>query len=249
MKQQLSRVVLACGIAAGLTVTPLYPAQNQSAGVVLDAYMAHLGESQLRPGATIYPGDVVSTDSEGRLQLRVHQTRFELIGESYASFFPGPKGAVAELRHGTIIVALNSPSENFEIFASDVRIVAKSDRPILAQITMNSSCDLQIKVEHGALEATSGKEAKTLEEDHAYDVIPEVSVKDARNPAISPEDSDFHRGHEHATCAAAAKLGAPPAAGLSHFAIIAGAAAAGILIPVIMHVGGGQPAPESPFVP
>ncbi|HEY2352464.1 MAG TPA: hypothetical protein VGH83_08120 [Candidatus Acidoferrum sp.] len=227
-----------------------YPAQNQATGVVVDASEAHVGESSLTAGSSLYTGDVVGTESNGHAQLRVRQSRFELIGESYGAFFPGATGAVAELRHGTMIVALNSTSESFEIFASDVRIVPKAERPILAQITMNSLCDLQIKVEHGSLEATSGKETKTLDEGHAYDVIPEVSVKDQRNPAISPEESGYHRGHEHTTCALAAKLGQKPAnAGFSHFKILAGAVAVGILVPVLLHTTGGNPPPESPFTP
>lgn len=120
------RAVLAGVMAGSLSVTPMYPAQNQATGVVLEADGAHVGESSLTPGASLYSGDVVSTESDGRAQLRVRQARFELIGETYAAFFPGPNGAVAELRHGTLIVALNSASEGFEIFASDVRIVPKT---------------------------------------------------------------------------------------------------------------------------
>jgi hypothetical protein len=246
---QSSKAILACLASAILGVMPMYPAQYQATGIVVEADGARVGEASLSAGSSLYTGDVVSTESDGHAQLRVRQSRFELIGESYGAFFPGANGAVAELRHGTIIVALNNASEAFEIFASDVRIVPKSERPVLAQITMNSSCDLQIKVQKGNLEATSGKETKTLEEGHAYDVIPEFSVKDSRNPAISPDLSEYHRGHEHAVCGLAAKLGKPPAAGLSHFKIIAGAVAAGILIPVLLHTGGGTPAPESPFMP
>jgi hypothetical protein len=198
----------------------LYPGQIHTVGVVLDAESAHVGESRLTNGTSLYSGDLVTTESEGHAQLRISQTRFELIGQSDGAFFPGANGAVAELRHGTLVVALNNPSESFEIFASDVRIVPKNERPVLAQITMNGTCDLQIKVEHGNLEAMSGKETKTLEEGHAYDVIPEFSVNDSRNPAISPEASEYHGGHQHATCATAAKLGKHPRnAGLSHFIV------------------------------
>ena len=174
------RATLACTMTGSLVGAPMYPAQNQSTGVVLEADGAHLGEARLTAGATLYTGDVVSTESDGHAQLRVRQSRFELIGEANAAFFPGASGAVAELRHGTLIVALNSGSEGFEIFASDVRIIPKTERPILAQITMNSACDLQIKVQHGTLEATAGKETKTLEEAHSYDVTPEFSVHDSQ---------------------------------------------------------------------
>jgi hypothetical protein len=202
-----------------IAAAQLYPAQNQAAGVVLDAKSAHVGGSDLTNGTSLYSGDVVTTESEGHAQLRILQTRFELIGQSHGAFFPGANGAVAELRHGTLVVGLNNPSESFEIFASDVRIVPKNERPVLAEIIMNATCDVQIKVVHGNLVATSGKETKTLEEGHAYDVIPEFSVNDSRNPAISPEASEYHRGHQHGACALAAKSGhrPPAAAGSSRF--------------------------------
>jgi hypothetical protein len=248
--KQTNRTLFALMLYAGLTVTPSYPAQNQASGVVIDAEGAHVGEAPISQGASLFAGDVVDTDSEGHAQLRVRQTRFELIGQSKGAFFAAPNGAVAILRHGTMVVALTSPSETFEIFASDVRIVPKGPGPYLAQITMNSDCDLQIKVQKGSLEATAGKETKTLEESHAYDVIPEVSVNDTRNPAISPDEATFHRGHSHASCALAAKFDSKPTfAGNSHFKIIAGVIAAGILIPVILHTTGQNNAPESPFVP
>jgi hypothetical protein len=245
------RAALAGAMAGTLAGTPMYPAQNQAAGVVLDANGATVSGTNLSVGTSLYSGDVVSTESDGQAQLRVRHSMFQMIGQTDAAFFPGPTGAVAELRHGTLIVALNNAAEGFEIFASDVRIVPKdATRPILVQITMNSSCDLQVKVQHGTLEATSGKETKTLEEAHSYDVIPEYSVNESRNPAISPDESEYHRGHEHKVCALAAKLGPkPPAAGLSHFKIIAAAVGAGILIPILLHTGGGGQPPESPFTP
>jgi hypothetical protein len=241
---------LTVGVMVGcLAATPLYPAQNQTAGVVLDAKLARLGESRLTNGSSLYSGDIVTTESDGYAQVQVRQTRFELIGDSDGAFFPAATGAVAELRHGTLVVGLNNPSESFEIVASDVRIVPKTERPVLAQITMNSTCDLQVKVMHGNLEATSGKETKTLEEGHAYDVVPEFSVNDSRNPAMSPDASEYHRGHEHGRCALAAKLGhRTPFAGSSHFRILAATIGAAILIPVFWDRDGG-PMAESPYMP
>ncbi len=237
-------------MAGSLAGAPMYPAQNQAAGVALEVAGASVNGTNLSAGSSLYVGDVVNTESDGHARLRVRHTMFQMIGQTDAAFFPGPSGAVAELRHGTLIVALNSAAEGFEIFASDVRIVPKDARPVLVQITMNSSCDLQVKVQHGTLEATSGKETKTLEEAHEYDVIPEYSVNESRNPAISPDESEYHRGHEHKVCALAAKLGPKPsAAGLSHFKIIAAAVGAGILIPILLHTGGGKQPPESPFTP
>jgi hypothetical protein len=213
------------------TAPSLYSGQNQAAGVVLDATLAHVGESRLTNGTSLYSGDVVTTESEGHAQLRIRQTRFELIGQSDGAFFPGANGAVAELRHGTMVVALNGPSESFEVLASDIRIVPKQDRPVIAEITLNSTCDVQIKVVHGNLEATTGKETKRLEEGHAYDVTPEFSVSDSRDPAISPDASEYHRGHQHKTCALAAKSRPKPLhAGSSHFVELVGTGAVAFTI-------------------
>jgi hypothetical protein len=230
----LLRSLTVATMVGWMATAPLFPAQNQVAGVVLDASSAHVGEARLTNGTSLYSGDVIATESEGHAQVRIRQSKFELIGQSDGAFFPGTNGAVAELRHGTLVVGLNDPSESFEIFASDVRIVPKNDRPILAEITMNSACDLQIKVMRGNLVATTGKETKTLEEGHAYDVIPEFSVNDSRNPAISPDASEYHRGHQHGTCALASKLGHRPAkAGFSHFVTVVAIAGAVVLIPAI----------------
>src|SRR6202049_377972 len=202
------RSLIACTTVGCLAAAPsLYSGQNQAAGVVLDTVMAHVGESNLTNGSSLYSGDVVSTESEGHVQLRIRQTRFELIGQSDGAFFAGANGAVAALRRGTRVVALNNPSESFEGLSSDHHILPKKDRPVIAEITLNSTCDVQIKVVHGNLDATTGKETKTLEEGHAYDVTPEFSVNDLRNPAISPDASEYHRGHQHTTCALAAKHG------------------------------------------
>jgi hypothetical protein len=142
--------------------------------------------------------------------LRVRQTRFQLVGQSEAAFFYEANGAVTELRHGTMVIALNIPSESFEVFVSDVRIIPKNDRPVLAEVTINAPCDLRIKVIHGNLEATAGKEAKTIEKGQLYAVTPEFDVNDSRSPAISPDTPEYHRGHQHGTCALAANSGSQP---------------------------------------
>jgi hypothetical protein len=199
------------GAMAGfLAAAPFYPRQNQLVGVVLDAESAYVSKASLTSGTSLYSADVVRTDSEGHVQLRVRQTRFQLVGQSEAAFFYGANGAVTELRHGTMVIALNFPSESFELFVSDVRIIPKNERPVLAEVTINTPCDFRIKVVHGNLEATAGKETKTLEKDRLYDVTPEFSVDDSRNPAISPDTSEYHNGHEHNTCAPVANSGAQP---------------------------------------
>ncbi|HSY32007.1 MAG TPA: hypothetical protein VLA42_08470 [Verrucomicrobiae bacterium] len=193
------------GAMVGSLAAPLYRAQNPTVGVVLDAESAHVSNGPLTSGTSLYGADVVKPESQGHVQLRVRQTRLQLAGQSEAAFFPGANGAVTELRQGTMVVALNTGAESFEVFVSDVRIIPKNERPVLVEATMKAPCDFQIKVMHRHLEATAAKETETLDEGHTYDVTPEFYINDTRNPAISPDASAYHRGLQHSTCALAAK--------------------------------------------
>jgi hypothetical protein len=69
-----------------------------------------------------------------------------------------------------MVVALNTASESFKVFVSDVRILSENERPVLAEVTMKAPCDLQIKVMHGHLKAIAAKETKTLDQGHTYEV-------------------------------------------------------------------------------
>lgn len=241
----IRRCMLSWTLSSLLPVMPLYPAETLASGVVLDADRAHIGSGPVTAGASVYSGDVVSTESEGHAQVRIGQTRFQLQGDTQVALFSGVNGAVAELRHGSVIVSNNTAAEGFEIFVSDVRIVPTSDRPILGQITLVSLCDVKITSEHGKLEATVGKETATIEDAHSYDVRPEFMVHDSRVPAVSPDDADYHRGHRHTSCAAAATRGtsAPVAAATSHFSI---AAEVGVGVITIIAIKKALESPDRP---
>ena len=234
---------LVVALAAAAFVAPAFPAQNSTAGVVLEAERTQMGNAQVTAGASVFSGDVLSTESEGHAQVRIGQTRFQLLPNTEAAFFATERGPVAELRRGSLIVSDNA-AESFRVYASDVLVVPTSDRPILGQITIESPCEVKIASEHGRLEATVGRETKTIEEAHSYSVRPEYSVRDTRFPAISPDDDAFHRGHNHATCAAplqnsARKLPFAP----SHFTLVVGGAIG------IITVVGVKEALESPDRP
>ena len=221
---------LAAALVATLVLAVSSVAQNQLAGVILEAERTLAGNAQVTAGTSVFSGDVLSTESEGHAQVRIGQTRFQILPDSEAAFLVTDRGPVAELRRGSLIVSDNA-SESFRIYASDVLVVPTSDRPILGQVTIESPCEVKITSQHGRLEATAGREKKTIEEAHAYKVRPEFTVHDTRVPAISPDDDAFHRGHTHATCAAplqnsARKLPFVP----SHFTTVVGGAVAVVTV-------------------
>lgn len=103
---------------------------------------------------------------------------------------------------------------------------------MLAEVTMKAPCDFQIKVMHGHLQATAAKETETLDEGHPYDVTPEFYISDTRNPPISPDASEYHRGYQHSTCALAAKSEQPRFPRRRHFTevVVTGAIGVGTIL-------------------
>jgi hypothetical protein len=210
-------------------------AQNKALGILLESQDGRIGSSPGSAGSSIYLGDILNTDVSGRMTIRVGQTTYQLLGDSSVAFYPGQTSTIAELRRGTILVSTDSP-ETFQIYASDVRIVAEQDRPISGQVSLRSPCELEVTSQTGTMDVIAGDDKRVVEHDKGLRVIPEHSV-DPRDATISPEDSEYHRHHTHAGCAIAAaqNAGKPPiAAGNSRFIYFAiGAVAAGTLIPVI----------------
>jgi hypothetical protein len=82
----------------GSLAAPLYRAQNQTVGVVLDADSAHVRNILLTSGTSLYSADVVKTESQGHVQLRLRQARLQLAGQSETAVFSGADGVVTELR-------------------------------------------------------------------------------------------------------------------------------------------------------
>jgi hypothetical protein len=232
----LTKSYLASIVALSLALFPAQAAQNKALGVILEAQDARIGSSPTSAGSSIYLGDILNTDENGRIRVRVGQTVYEILSDSSVAFYPGQTSPIAELRHGAILVSNNSPTEDFQIYASDVRIISDSQRPISGQVSLRTPCELEVSSQIGLMEVIAGKDKRTVEHDHAYRVIPEHSV-DPRDATVSPEDPNYHQNHSHAGCAAALAQNAgkaPLAAGHSYFIPIAVGVVAGIaIIPII----------------
>jgi hypothetical protein len=204
--------------------------------VILESQDGRLGATSASAGSTVFAGDILNTESDGAIKVRIGQTTYELLGDTTAVFYPGQVSPIAELRRGTIVVSNNSPSETFQIYASDVLIVADQARPIQGQVSLKSPCELVVSSQEGLMDVVAGSEKKTVDHDHAYRVVPEHSV-DATREAISPEDPDYHKNHTHGGCAAPIAqhgMTAPVMAANSHFALLA-AGVAGAVTVILIH--------------
>jgi hypothetical protein len=212
-------------------------------GVVLQANLAHVKGTTLTEGATVYPGEDLSTDDGGSLDLRIVNSRFGLAANSRAHFYSGSSGSVAELDSGTLTFRRDAGADGVEVVASDVRIVPNSHGPVAGQVTFLSACKITVASVAGEIEVTSGKESRTVKEGEAYSVLPEVGVL-AVQTYISPDDPEYHKSHSHQTCA----LRGNPRNSVRFQKIgLAAALAAGVLIGIKLLSS--HPSVESPDQP
>jgi hypothetical protein len=228
-----------------LACQPPLPAADAPLGVVLQANLAHVKDSAITEGATVYPGDELSTDVGGSLDLRIVNSRFSLAANSRAHFYPGEKGSVAELASGTLTFRREAGSDGIEVVASDVRIAPKGEGVVTGLVTVFSPCKITVTSVTGEIEVRSGNETRTVSEKEAYSVIPDVSVSAVGN-YISPDDPNYHQSHVHKACAPSDD---PNKAG--HFrkvALVAGLGGAAILIGSKL-LTTSHPSSESPYKP
>lgn len=221
------------------------PAADAPLGVVLQANLAHVKDSAITEGATVYPGDELSTDVGGSLDLRIANSRFDLAANSRARFYAGEKGSVAELTNGTLTFRRDAGTDGIEVVASDVRIVPKGEGAVTGLVTIYSPCKIAVTSTAGEIEVRSGTETRIVAEKETYAVIPEVSVSAAQT-YISPDDPNYHQSHVHKACA----LGNNPhnPGRFEKIALAAGLGGAAILVGTKLLTTSHQSA-ESPWKP
>jgi hypothetical protein len=219
---------LGCSLAiASLTFAPLSSAQDTPLGVVLQANLAHVRQSALTEGASIFAGEEISTDVGGSSDIRIANSRFGLAANSQGRFYPAhARGSVAELNSGTLTFRRDN-ADTIEIVASDVRIVPQGDAPATGQVTIFSPCKISVTALTGELQVTAGAETHIVAEKESYEVLPQQSVIAAAN-FVSPDDPAYHQSHTHKTCTTPRQ-----SKGMSQFAkigIVAGAGAAAAVL-------------------
>ena len=220
---------LGCFLAiASLTFAPLLPAQDTPLGVVLQANLAHIRQSSLTEGASVFAGESISTDVSGSADIRVANSRYSFAANSVGRLYPGhaTKGSVAELTSGTLTFRRDG-GDKIEVVASDVRIVPQGEEPATGQVTIFSPCRISVTAITGDLQVTAGTEVHIVAEKESYEVLPQQAVIAAAS-FLSPDDPAYHLSHTHKACTTPRQ-----SKGSSQFAkigIIAGAGAAAAVI-------------------
>jgi len=221
---KILRMILIVGIAMVAAGSSPAHAQTQTAnpplGLVARALKAHVGDTTLTDGSTVYSGDFLSTEEGGALLVRMGALSLELQGSSAAHIFRTPYGAIAELDRGTAIYTTPGGRENLVIVASDVRVTPVLAVADLGRVSLDDPCNVTVYSQKGQADVQVGSESHFVEEGKAYRVRAENTI--SYREYVSPDADDYHSYHGHKPCAPVqmVKGHAPIAAGQSRFLLV-----------------------------
>ena len=160
---------------------PVQAAGTQPLGVVLQADRAHLGAGEAQNGASVFAGDILTTEQTGTLRVRLGAAQLALLPNSSAAMGQTAEGTSARLERGTLIFS-SSAANSIEVRASEARI-RPTTAQALAQVTLVGPLEFLVTSQRGTLEVTIGNEVHTVPEATSYRVlVDDASAADDSSP-------------------------------------------------------------------
>jgi hypothetical protein len=159
----LSLVVSLCGYNC-----PLY-AGGKPLGILTLAYGAHLNASDAFAGLSVFDGESLSTDAEGKVSARVGGSVITLTGQSAASLQRSGDGAHIDLEAGAVYV-WSAESNPLEVHAEGAMLRPHGGHQVQAQVLVFAPKVLQITTRQGSVDFSYGKEFRVLPEGQTYRV-------------------------------------------------------------------------------
>jgi hypothetical protein len=179
------RSALALLLCASLCLYPSLCGAGPKAplGILTLAYDAHLNEAAAFPGLSVFEGEDVSTEAEGRLGVRVGRATVLLAGSSGASLHGIDSGAHVDLTAGT--VSFSSPENGIvEIHAEEAFLRPEKNQLTQAEVTILAPGVLQVRARRGDLAFRYREEFQVLPEGATYRIYLD-SPAEPKDPAGS----------------------------------------------------------------
>lgn len=187
------RRILACFLLCALLSHDSCGSSPGILGVVTESFKGHVGSAAVSAGATIYVGDRLSTEADGRIWLRSDATQVVLNGRTTATL-QGKAGALSiNLLDGTLSFS-TLPDDVMAVAALGADIRPASEAPTNAEITVTGPNSLRIFVRHGALKFSYGGESEIIAEGLRVRVA--LDPPDPQKPkgaGTTPPSSQKHR--------------------------------------------------------
>jgi hypothetical protein len=182
------RSVLALSLCVSLCAynVPLY-AGGKPLGILTMAYGAHLNASAAFAGVSVFDGENVSTEPEGKLSVRIGGSVITLAEQSAATLQRNGGGAHVDLDAGAVYL-WSAESNPLEVHVEGALLRPHGAHNVQAQILMFAPKTLQITTRRGSVEFSYHAEFRVLPEGQTYRVYLETE-EDPRGTSSAADDT------------------------------------------------------------
>lgn len=178
-----ARSCLAVLLMAAMLDLPAFAAGDKALAVVTQSEVAHLGDSNLTAGTSVFAGDLLSTDPGGNLRLRVGSGQVYLLASS-ASTLSREEGAIrANVNRGTVGFSSKAP-EKLELLIPQGILRAADDQPVHGQVTITGPTEAIVSSYNGTLVFDNAGELHVIAEGTSYRVV--IAPEDAGDSQDQP---------------------------------------------------------------
>ncbi|HUL35204.1 MAG TPA: hypothetical protein VL128_15065 [Candidatus Eisenbacteria bacterium] len=190
-------------------------AGGKALGLLTLAYSARLNTSEAFAGLSIFPGEEMATDSDGKAIVRIGASVASLAGDSCMTLEPIAEGAHVDLLAGSVFVS-STPQNPLEVHAEDALVRPRGAQEAQATIVMFAPKVLQVTARLGSLDFSYHGESRVLPEGQTYRIYLDAEAdSDTQGPAGAGSGR---------TTVPASRAGVSTAAKVTYF-IVAGAGA------------------------
>jgi hypothetical protein len=162
------RGVLALSLCASLFAYnhSLY-AGGKPLGILMLAYGAHLNASDAFAGLSVFEGERLSTDADGKIGVRIGASVITLSERSGATLQRTGDGAHVDLDAGSAYL-WSAESNPLEVHLEGALLRPHGVHQVQAQILMFAPKILEITTRQGSVDFSCGKEFRVLPEGQTY---------------------------------------------------------------------------------
>lgn len=177
--------LLALILIVSMTIPSALGSSTPKAGVIVAARGAQLRNAAATAGTTVFPGDVLSTQARGEVQIHAGAARLYL-GESSGATLTNEAGIPSATLLKGMAVFSTSHANDFVLIAAAAQIRARADAYTVAQVSVAGPRELIVTSRRGALTITLGEETEILPEAASYRVL--------LDPVAEPEPAPDPQG-------------------------------------------------------
>jgi hypothetical protein len=167
--RSVARSCLVALLGFGMLNLPVFGAGGEPLGIVIQTRDAHLSNANAQIGATVYPGDAITTERDGTIRLRVGSGQLYLAPSSSATLAQNNKIAHVSVSRGTVgFVAVTSAQLELETPVGLVR--PANGQRAQGQVTIIGPNQMIVSAYGGAITVERNGESRSVEAGKSYNV-------------------------------------------------------------------------------